>query len=369
MRKLTAFLTVILVIAGACTTIKEVPVTVKTKILPLGDSIKLHEGSLLYSLPLTAFDFTVVAEKITQTAGPYHDYANQFLGLKDVIMENKTIWTLRQVDIKPVVEIDPEQYYVIESDGLIELNAVTLREAGLILDVNPEIYSGRKYYYGNFSNDVHKPGIRDMGSDAYYDIEQDTTYRVIELDTTFVRIPYVLERRRQLTIEEQAENTARILLELREGRHLILTGEATVFPQDRAAIEEINRLEEEYITLFSGKSSTEIKIFRFFFIPEKEMEGRPVILFRFSPETGVLDASDVSGRPVVVEMISTNNVANINMIEEDLSFGKRYDKLFYRVPEVVTVRVSDGRATLGNSRQLVYQFGKTITLPANYILR
>ncbi|MCD4768746.1 MAG: DUF4831 family protein, partial [Bacteroidales bacterium] len=159
------------------------------------------------------------------------------------------------------------------------------------------------------------------------------------------------------------------LLELREGRHLILTGEATVFPQDRAAIDEINRLEEEYITLFSGKSSTEIKVFRLFFVPEKEMEGRPVILFRFSPETGVLDASDVTGRPVVVEMISTNRVININMIEEDRSSGKKYDKLFYRVPEVVNIRVTDGRVTLGNSRQLVYQFGKIITLPANYILR
>lgn len=369
MKKLTALFAAVLVIAGACTTIKEVPVTVKTEILPLGDSVKLHEGSLLYSLPLTAFDFTVVAEKTTQTAGPYHKYADQFLGLKDVIKENRTIWTIRQVNIKPIVEIDPDKYYVIESDGLIELNALALRKAGLILDINPGLYSTREYYYGNFSNDVKKSAIRDMGSDSYYDIEQDTAYRVVELDTAFVRIPYVLERRRQLTLEEQAENTARILLELREGRHLILTGEATVFPQDRAAIDEINRLEEEYITLFSGKSSTEIRRFRFFFVPEKEMEGRPVILFRFSSETGVLDASDISGRPVVVEMITENKVTNINIIENDLSSGEKYNKLFYRVPEVVNIRVTDGRATLGYSRQLIYQFGKVITLPANYILR
>ncbi len=99
------------------------------------------------------------------------------------------------------------------------------------------------------------------------------------------------------------------------------------------------------------------------------MDGRPSILFRFSPETGVLEPSDISGRPVVVEMISANKVDNINIIESDLSSGERYDKIYYRVPEVVDIRVTDGRTTLGNSRQLVYQFGKVITLPANYILR
>ncbi|MCA1756314.1 MAG: DUF4831 family protein [Bacteroidales bacterium] len=226
---------------------------------------------------------------------------------------------------------------------------------------------------GRFTGDSESGGegltFRDMGSDAYYNMEQDTTYRVVELDTAFVRIPYVLERRRQLTLEQQAESTASILLELREGRHLILTGEATVFPQDRAAIDEINRLEDEYISLFTGKSAREIKTFRFFMIPTPEMLGQPTILFRFSAESGVVDASDLSGRPVVVEMLKAGKVNNINMISRDLSVGEKFDKLYYRIPELVNVRVTDGRTTLGSTRQPVYQFGTIVALPANYIIR
>ena len=258
MKKISGLIALILMVFS-CTTIKEVPITVNTTVLPLGDTVKLYEGSLLYSLPQTGFEFTVVAQRTIQTAGPYSNYADQFLGLKDIIRNNQTIWSLKDVKIKSFNEIDPEHYYIIESDGLIETNALSLKEAGLILDISSSVYENRNYYSKNLENtDISGIAIRDMGSDEYFDIEQDTTYKIVELDTAFVRIPYVLERRRQLSLEEQAENTARILLELREGRHLILTGEANVFPQDKAAIDEINRLENEYISLFSGKSRSEI---------------------------------------------------------------------------------------------------------------
>jgi len=356
-----------LALVASCTSVKEVPGLVNTRVLPLGDTVKLHEGAIIYSLPLTAFDFTVIAEKKVLKAGPYNNYANQFLGLKDVITQDQVVWELREVRIKPVTEVDPKQYYVIESDGLMQTNALALKSAGLVLDISSSIYSGRNYTT-DLNSESGRIEFRDMGSDQYYNVEQDTTYRLVELDTAFVRIPYMLERKRQLTLEQQAENTARILLELREGRHLILTGEATVFPQDAAAIDEINRLEDEYISLFTGKSRSEIQTFKFFMIPEKEMVGKPVIIFRFSPESGVVDSQDLSGRPVVVEMISAGKVENINMVQKDLSQGEKFDKLYYRIPEVVNVRVSDGRKTLGSSRQLVYQFGQLVTLPANYII-
>ena len=44
------------------------------------------------------------------------------------------------------------------------------------------------------------------------------------------------------------------------------------------------------------------------------MEDKPVILCRFSPEDGVLEANDLTGRPVVVELMSAGKVDNINML-------------------------------------------------------
>jgi hypothetical protein len=45
-----------------------------------------------------------------------------------------------------------------------------------------------------------------------------------------------------------------------------------------------------------------------------------------------------------------------------------YDRIFYRIPEVVDVRITDGKRNLGGKRQLIYQFGRKVALPANYIL-
>ena len=144
----------------------------------------------------------------------------------------------------------------------------------------------------------------------------------------------MLERRRQLSMSEQAEHTARILLELREGRHLILTGEATVFPQDKASIDEINRLEDQYISLFAGKSYTSEEKFDFSFVPDNSMKNKPVVIFRFSQEAGVLDMSDLRGRPVVIEMMSNNALSNLKMTADSIS--TTYDKIFYRIPEAVS---------------------------------
>jgi len=368
MKKIKYLLPVLIIAAlSACTTVKEVPLKVNTRVLPLGDTVKLHEGSLVYALPQTVLDFTVIADKTVKKAGPYHEYANELLGLNDVISDDQVIWTLREVKINSVQELDPGEFYIIKSDGLVQTNAISMINAGLIMDINPSVYMNREYDSRNYSSDETGMVYRDMGSDVYYNIEQDTAYKMVDVDTAFVRIPYVLERRRQLSLAEQAENTAGILLELREGRHLILTGEATVFPQDKASIEEIKRLEDQYISLFSGKSYSRQVEFNFSFVPDGSMKNKPVVIFRFSQEKGVLEMNDLSGRPVVIEMMGNNIASSVNMIPGNTGDGD-YDKIYYRIPEVVDIRVTDGKRNLGGKRQLIYQFGKKVALPANFIL-
>lgn len=365
--KLSYILTGLMVmLLHACAGVKDAHLQVKTQVLPLGNTVKLYDRSLVYALPQTVLDFTVIAEKTVQKAGPYHSYANELLGLRDVISNDQVIWTLKEVKINAVQELDPAEFYIIKSDGLIETNAINMIDAGLILDVNPSLYTHREFDSRNYSDDEARIVYRDMGSDRYYNIEQDTAYKVIDVDTAFVRIPYVLERRRQLSLSEQAEHTARILLELREGRHLILTGEANVFPQSKAAIDEINRLEDQYISLFVGKSYASNEEFDFSFVPDYSMKNKPVVIFRFSREKGVLEKNDLSGRPVVIELMSNNAFENINLISD--STLNVYDKIIYRIPEVVDIRVIDGKRNLGGKRQLIYQFGKKVALPANFIL-
>jgi hypothetical protein len=211
----------------------------------------------------------------------------------------------------------------------------------------------------------------DMGADEYYVNQSDTAFRLVKLDTAFIKIPYLVERKKQLTIDQLAEKAAKTLLELRDGKHLILTGEANVFPQDKSAIDEMNRLENEYLALFAGKTWTEVKTFLYTIVPQKDMSGKPVNLLRFSRQAGPSDAAGKTGTAVAVLMMPVQKEKDLTFIARpatENSAVQKFDKLFYRMPEVVTLSIKMGEENLYTSRKLIYQFGKVIQLPANFII-
>ncbi len=126
----------------------------------------------------------------------------------------------------------------------------------------------------------------------------------------FVRVPYTVEKNKKLTVDELAQRAARRILDLRDGKILILTGEANVFPQSTAAIDEMNRLEKEYIELFTGKSIIEGKTFQYNFIPGRGESGKPVSLFMFS-ESGDLREK---GTPVSIVVTPENKTKDLTVI-------------------------------------------------------
>ena len=106
-------------------------------------------------------------------------------------------------------------------------------------------------------------------------------------------------------------------------------------------------------------------------IPRKDMAGRQVMLCRFSEPTGLADPEEKSGSPVNIEFIpelKTKNLSIITTGKTGSSASNNYDKLYYRVPEVVNIRITLGDKTLEKSRKLVYQLGEIVRLPANYII-
>ena len=90
------------------------------------------------------------------------------------------------------------------------------------------------------------------------------------MDTAFIKVPYLVTKKQKLTVDQLAEKAAVRLMEMRDGKHLILTGETNVFPQDGAAINEMNRLEKEYTELFTGKTLREKHTFSYQLIPDKD---------------------------------------------------------------------------------------------------
>jgi hypothetical protein len=342
----------------------------KNVILPLSDTVTLREGSIIYSLPRTVFTVVVEMERTVEKPGPYARYAGDLLGLNSVIQSESESWSIKGIKVRTHEELDPSEFYVIESNTLFQTNVLALKNEGLILDINPGVFYSSEDETMVKEQLISQFHSFDLGSDEYFQLQTDTAYKRVNVDSSFIRIPYIVEKKKRLTVDQLAEKAARRLMEMREGKHLILTGEANVFPQSDAALNEMNRLEKEYTELFSGKTWKETSTFTYQIIPKKEMVGKPVVVFQFSELTGPVNSNIKSGIPVSVEFIPEQKTKDLTIIDRKPPAPEesRYDKLYYRIPDVVNMKISVGSEILFNSRRLIYQFGEVIQLPANYII-
>lgn len=340
-------------------------------VLPLGDRVTLTEGSLVYALPLTVLEVEIIAEKRIEVPGPFAAFAADMIGLDRVVMEENESWSLADVRLNTVEELDPSKFYIIQGTTLMQTNMLALRKSGLVLDINPEVYVRRMHSGFNGGSEYSGLMFPDRGAYEYVTTRTDTAYRVVKADTAFIRVPYLVQRKKGMTVEEEAREAADRLMELREGRHMILTGETNIFPQDGAALDEINRLEREYTALFAGKSWSELKHFRFWVTPDLSMTGKKTTLFTFSETTGVNESSEGPGRPVVMEIIPSGKTRELNLVVRPVTSQKELaltDRLYYRVPDVAEITLTLGDEKLCTARKLVYQFGNTVALPANFII-
>ncbi len=364
-------LIIIVLLSGSCFPKKNLTVPDQV-ITPLTDTTRIRESTLVYALPRSIFTIKVNMERTIEIPGPYSKFAEDFIGLDNVIMNEAELWSIKGISVISHEESDPSEFYIIETSKIFNSNILALKNEGLILEINPAKELNEAMPLNSKEADLSRFRSYDLGSDEYYQVQSDTAFRRIKVDSAFIRIPYLVEKKKKLTTEQLAERAAKRLMELRDGRMMILTGEANVFPQDKAAVDEINRLEKEYTELFSGKTFSEERTFTYHLVPEKTMSGKPVMLLKFSENTGPGDVTSKEGVAMNLLMTPEQKTKDITLISGkppvSASSSAESDKLFYRIPDVVNVKITLGNEILYNSRKLVYQFGQVVQLPANYLI-
>ena len=161
-----------------------------------------------------------------------------------------------------------------------------------------------------------------------------------------------------------------MILKLRKQRLQIVTGDTDATYSGEAmgaAIAEITRLEEEYMMLFAGYSEYQTQKMRFEVIPDAANEGQIYVAFRLSDTSGLVPADNLSGKPVIMEIIP--QPFEDPALGEDEAKNKKEVLAYYRLPAVCTVRLMDGANLLLQSRMPIYQLGRESSLPVNVILK
>lgn len=162
--------------------------------------------------------------------------------------------------------------------------------------------------------------------------------------------------------EEQASATADMIFSLRKHRMDLITGESgeNVFGAGlSSALDEIARLEKEYLEMFYGSTVVDERTVRFLVVPSRG--ERNYILCRYRDGAGVLPLSDLSGEAV---MLHIEPSAEPNTDGLPIADAKDKNKVEYVVANVAKCTLLCGTRELAEISLPIYQYGERVSLAA-----
>ena len=323
------------------------------------------EGYVTYSLPMTSITLDVEAVQETFYAGPYAKFAEKYLGIKPRTKDETSV-QLSQIRMTPFVEADQGcRYSVYVKKGTLNPSVFSLSSQGLVTFADAKFADETVWRFpvkteGDFSGKGVSSNLTSEATTLYKNEKKESAYNRVSVQQNMV-----VEK----TLEQKAAETARTILDLRRQRLQIVTGDTDATYSGEAmgaAIQELARLEQEYMTLFTGYSEFQTQQMRFDVVPESGRENQMYIAFRISDKNGLVPADDMTGRPVVLEIVpQVFEQPEVEVVSKEKG---KVETVRYRVPAICTVKIKNGADLLLQSRMPVYQLGQESSVPVTVAL-
>jgi hypothetical protein len=337
---------------------------VQNEFTVLDASKGIEEGTTyIYSLPQTVLKVQLNITGESFVPGPYARFSERYLGITGVNETASKKFQIGHAEIQFSTEPDPEKYMAINNlKGTFSASEfLSLSSQGLI--VLPFGKSNEKFYSKEENTGVKGPLYTDLSVTGFFREVTDTLYKTIVTDTSFVRLPIPRRQREVKTIEQRAEEAANFILELRRARFDLIAGEINGFPSGEAlgfAVSELNRLESQYLELFTGKNLRNSSTRSFFITPNGKTEE--IVLFRLSEDSGFTTSN--SGDPVILSITPLNKLKNIKAFKFETE-NIPVNTMVYRMPDMAIFRISKGDKVYYEERAVLYQGGKLAGFPVD----
>ncbi len=309
-------------------------------------------GKLVYCLPSTSIVLEVEAEKTTFYAGPYARYASKYLGVEAKQKDGATT-EVTAIKVIPCLEADQSARYTIDpannSTAFLQLTAQGLISTGS----NVGVASDWRFAVGG------KADFSDKGVTSNLTSESTTLYRNVKNSANYNKVAIQQNMVVTKSLDERAKEAANMIFDLRKKRFEIITGDTDASYTGEAmgaALEEITRLEKEYLSMFIGYSETQTQKMRYDIVPEADKTM--YIAFRVSQSAGLVPADDMTGKPYMLNLVP-------QPIGEVPESGRKYkgEVAHYRIPAICDLKITDGVNVLLQNRIPVYQFGVESSFP------
>ena len=299
---------------------------------------KSNNFGITYSLPKTSLLINAEVIKTSAKAGPYSRYAEKYLGVKNPVSEDKTNYQLGKITLANKGIPDPENTFIIEFKAGTTAPYAYLTDDGRICTINAEY----EYEPGKAANIPAQGAVQKPAEGAK-------------------KAPAFTEELLMAgSVARQAEVAARQIYRIRESRLNILTVEADNLPPDgdamKLVIQQFEQQENDLVNLFVGTISQEISYYDVAITPFEDLEKE--VLFRFSELLGIVDADDLSGAPVYINLKSLEPPALPPDPKEAGKNEKTLKGIIYNVPGRAQAEIYMSRKLMLKEEILVAQFGR-----------
>jgi hypothetical protein len=362
MVKKIVYFFLLFVIVG-CTTVK---------VVNINEAPKFYKNAVIYALPETVLQIDVTLNKTTYIRGPFYEYAEKYLNITNVIKKNYSSWDIVDINIDSYAEPDYNNYYVLESNNKSLMNGILLNKYGIIESINKTAPPKKNEENNRLFLEINHPGkeiqFTDLSVKRNINENQDTVYKKVKQDTTFVKVPVIKKQIEKKSINEKAEEAANFIIKLRKRRFKMLVGlsEKEISSHSiEPMIEELNRLEAEYLSLFIGKKYDEKYLRTFSYTPNKSKDIDTGLLFNFSKDLGIVSKEDKTTMPILVKVINDGKTKVIDsyLAKREEEDSKEQRGIVYRIPDFATVQILSGNDVIARKRLMISQFGTLNLLP------
>ena len=309
-------------------------------LLPLA----LPAQEVSYALPSTTLTVKVEVRQETFFAGPYAPFAKQMLNMS-VSDQDAITSEVTRVELIPRVEADTDAWYTCdqESAALLSLSA-----QGLVSLGNSSAPVSWRFLPGL------KADFTDKGLTVPEKEAVETIFKEMPSDTGMVTIPVEHKILVEKTLEDKASDAADVILQVRKERLNIASGntDASYSGESlRAALQELERIEAEYMALFRGYSVVRKQVCTFEVIPSRGVKHHRYLVFRLTDDGPVTEG--VSGTPYYLELQPEGKLPE----EDQADKKKTKGSVRYRIPQVCKVTFSCDGHPLLQTRLPFYQLG------------
>lgn len=311
----------------------------------------VFNGGVIYSLPRTGIRIIVEVSQEKFFRGPYSEYALKYLGIKNVPTSDAESWKITDLKIETFGEPDPGEMH--KATGAVA-SMLSLSDNGVLIGINSPVKGeSAKIYTSVFTPDVEIPREiwPEMSMHSFL-AGKDSTSQVGD---------------RLKSFEQKAGEAASDILNMRDRKALVLGADDNPLPPDGKAyqvtVDELNKIIGDYESLFIGKSYKASHKYVFEVVPEVK-GSKAIVAFRFSATAGILPESNVSGKPIMLELDPNGDlVRNGEQKSAPVAGETSSNGLFYRTPGMVVARLLNGSEVLAQARLSMAQFGMVTPVP------